>query len=406
MATSRRRHPPPAAVRRRRAALVAAALLALLLLGVALGTRGDDGVDGPRVAATGSGGAAAPGDAGARTPTALEQARADVARMPLRQQVGQLLVVSLDGTRAPGYLLDALRDGRAAGAILFGGNAPSAASVRALTASLHRAARGGPPPIVCLDQEGGEIRTLRFAPSAVGQAGQPAPAAAARAATLTARALRAAGVNVTLGPVADVATGTPGSVMASRAYPGDAAQVAASVRAAVAAYRRAGVLPVPKHFPGLGGATTNTDQAAARVGRTRAQLAADLRPFRAALGAGAPLVMLGHARYPALDADRIASQSHAIATDLLRGELRFDGVAMTDSLEAQAALETTGGDVGAGAVRSLRAGADLLLMTGPGSFPLVRDAILAQARRSPLVRARVAEAATRVLALRRTLPSR
>ena len=115
--------------------------------------------------------------------------------------------------------------------------------------------------------------------------------------------------------------------------------------------------------------------------------------------------MLGHARYPALDASRIASQSHAIATDLLRGELGFDGVAMTDSLEADAALAPTAGDVGAGAVRSLQAGADLLLMTGPGSFPLVTDAVTRQARRAPAFRARIADAAARVLALRRSLPA-
>jgi beta-N-acetylhexosaminidase len=326
--------------------------------------------------------------------------------MPLRQQVGELQIVAFNGTSAPGYVLAALREGRAAGVILFGGNAPSAASVRALTWSLRRAGRvsGGPLPIVCLDQEGGAIRTLRFAPSAVGQAGQPTAAAAARAATATARALRGAGVNVVLGPVADVAAGTRGSVMASRAYPGSAAHVAMSVRAAAGAYLRAGILPVAKHFPGLGGATTNTDQAAARIGRTRAQLAADLLPFRAALAVGTPLVMLGHARYPALDPQRIASQSHAIATDLLRGELGFDGVVMTDSLEAHAALATTDGDVGAAAVRSLQAGADLLLMTGPGSLPLVRDAVMHAARRSPAVRARVVDAAARVLVLRRALP--
>ncbi|HKG03272.1 MAG TPA: glycoside hydrolase family 3 N-terminal domain-containing protein [Conexibacter sp.] len=393
-----------AVVRRRRAALAAAVLLALLL-GVAFGALGrGSGGDGPRAAATGPGGAT-PGGADAPAPSALEQARADVARMPLRRQVGQLLIVSFDGTSAPGYVLGALREGRVAGAILFGGNAPSAASVRALTAQLRRATGAGAPAIVCLDQEGGEIRTLQFAPSAVGQAGQPTPTAAARAATATARALHAVGVNVVLGPVADVAAGTRGSVMASRAYPGGATAVATATRAAVAAYQRAGVRPVAKHFPGLGGATTNTDQAAARIGLTRAQLAADLQPFRAAFAAGAPLVMLGHARYPALDAHRIASQSHAIATDLLRGELGFDGVAMTDSLEAHASLATTGGDVGAAAVRSLQAGADLLLMTGPGSLPLVRDAVIAQARRSPAFRARVLDSAARVLALRRALPA-
>jgi beta-N-acetylhexosaminidase len=380
-------------VRRRRAALLGV-LAAALVAGAAVGAGGGSGSGGASVPTT---------DSDAVVPsTALEQARADVARMPLRRQVGELLIVAFSGTSAPGYVLRALHEGRVAGVILFGGNAPSAASVRALTAQLRTAARPGPPPIICLDQEGGAIRTLRFAPSAVGQAGQRTPAAAGAAATATARALRRVGVNVVLGPVADVAAGTRGSIMTSRAYPGDAAAVAASVRAATAAYLRAGVLPVVKHFPGLGGATMNTDDAPARIGRSRAQLASDLLPFRAAIDGGVPLVMLGHARYPALDASRIASQSPAIATELLRGELGFGGVVMTDSLEADAALRPTGGDVGAGAVRSLRAGADLLLMTGPGSFPLVRDAVIAAVRRSLVVRERVAEAAARVLALRRT----
>ncbi|HSJ95570.1 MAG TPA: glycoside hydrolase family 3 N-terminal domain-containing protein, partial [Myxococcota bacterium] len=326
---------------------------------------------------------------------------AGVAAMPLERQVGQLLVIAYAGTTPPQYALDALRGGRVAGVILFGGNAPDAATVRAAAARVQRAAGGD--AIVSLDQERGDIRTLAFAPPDVGQARQPTPEAAAEAATASALALREVGVNVVLGPVADVAAGTTGSVMAGRAYPGDADAVAASVRAAVRAYERAGVLPVPKHFPGLGGATVNTDDAAAVVDRTRTQLAADLEPFRRS---GAPLVMLGHAVYPALDPRRIASQSPAIATRLLRDELGFEGVAMTDSLEAQASLDTTDGDVGAAAVRSLQAGADLLLTTGPGSFPLVRDALLARARRSPAFRARVTESAARVVALRRNMSQR
>jgi beta-N-acetylhexosaminidase len=391
--------PPRAVVHRRRAALIAVALVALLL-GTAIGTLGGGSDDAP------SPGAAAPGDTATTAPSALEQARRDVERMPLERQVGELLVISFDGTSAPRYVLDALHSGRAAGVIVFGGNAPSAAPVRALTARLQHAAgaTARAPAIVCLDQEGGAIRTLRFAPSAVGQAGQPTPAAARAAAGATARTLHGVGVNVVLGPVADVAAGTRGSVMASRAYPGDAGAVAASVRAAVTAYERAGVLATVKHFPGLGGATTNTDDEGARVGRTRAQLDADLQPFSAAIAAGAPLVMVGHARYPALDAHRIASQSPAIATGLLRGELGFTGVVMTDSLEAHASLAATDGDVGEAAVRALAAGSDLLLSTGPGSFPLMRDALLAQARRAPAFRRRVADAAARVLALRRALP--
>ena len=88
--------------------------------------------------------------------------------MPLERRIGQLLVVSYAGTSPPRYVLSALREGRAAGVILFGGNAPDAATVRKATTRLQRAAGGD--AIVSLDQEGGEIRTLAFAPSAVGQA--------------------------------------------------------------------------------------------------------------------------------------------------------------------------------------------------------------------------------------------
>lgn len=324
--------------------------------------------------------------------------------MSLERQVGQLLIVSFSGTTAPAYVTDALRGGRAAGAILFGGNAPSAESVRALSAQLQRAAGGD--AIVSLDQEGGDIRTLRFAPPPAGQASQPTPAAARVSAATTAAALRQVGVNVTLGPVADVAATTPGSFMAGRAFPGDARAVADSVAAAVGAYRRAGIEPTPKHFPGVGGATQNTDYDSAAIDRSRARLIAeDLAPYRAAQRAGARIVMTGHARFPALDGANIASQSRAIVTDLLRGELGFDGVVMTDSLEARAVDAATPGeaDVGLAAVRSLAAGNDLLLLTGPGSFPLARDALIAHARRDRAIRVRVAESAARVVQLRAAL---
>lgn len=372
-------------VRRRRRALggVAAAALALGALAGGLAGESDDAERG--------------GSAGSerRDTRPASPAERAVARMSLERQVGQLLVIAFQGTTAPEYVRRALRERRAAGVILFGGNAPSAASVRALTRRLQRAAGGD--AIVSLDQEGGDIRTLAFAPSAEGQARQASPAAARDAATATARALRQAGVNVVLGPVADVAA--PGSVMAGRAYPGDVAAVTAAVRSATRAYAAAGVAATLKHFPGLGAATTNTDDAPAVVAASRERLLAELAPYR---GTPAPLVMVGHARYPALDPDRIASQSRAIVTGVLRAELGFDGVAITDSLEAEAVNQTRGG-VGAAAVRSVAAGIDLLLMTGPGSFLPVRDALLARSRRSPAFRARVAEAAARVVALRRAL---
>jgi beta-N-acetylhexosaminidase len=413
---SRRSSHGPTAIRRRRLALLVAALVALGA-GAAIGASGGgDGAGGERAGTGGTSGRAgdaaeAGGTAGGATaagaataPTPAERARAAVSRLSLERQVGQLLVISFSGTRAPAYVTDALRAGRAAGVILFGGNAPSAASVRALSASIQRAAGGD--AIVSLDQEGGDIRTLTFAPPQHGQASQPTPAAARASARSTAAALRDAGIDVTLGPVADVAAGTPGSFMAGRAFPGGASAVADSVSAAVGAYLGAGIEPAPKHFPGVGGATQNTDFGSAAIERTSARLLAeDLVPYRAALRAGARIVMVGHARYPRIDDANIASQSRAIVTGLLRERLGFDGVVMTDSLEAEAVDAATPGDadVGAAALRALRAGDDLLLLTGPGSFPLAREALLRAARRDPATRARVAESASRVVELRARL---
>jgi len=194
--------------------------------------------------------------------------------------------------------------------------------------------------------------------------------------------------------VADVAA-PAGSVMRGRAFPGGAEQVATLTRAAVEAYRGTRVAATVKHFPGLGGATVNTDDGPATV---EVPLDRDLVPFRAAVDEGVPLVMLSHASYPELDARRIASQSRLIVTGLLRERLGFDGVIVTDSLEADAVLARSG--VADAAERSIRAGADLILMTGSASWNDVFPHLLAEARRDPAFRARIRVSAARVLALK------
>jgi beta-N-acetylhexosaminidase len=215
-----------------------------------------------------------------------------------------------------------------------------------------------------------------------------------------ARDLRAAGVNVNLAPVADVASG-PASVLAGRAYPGGPDEVARLATAAVEAHARERVGATVKHFPGLGSATVNTDDGSATIEDSRAALEVTLAPFRAAVRAGTPLVMASHALYPALDPDAIASQSRPILVELLRGRLGFEGAVITDSIEAQAVLDRS--DVATAAERSVRAGADVVLMTGSGSWNLVYPRLLERARSDPDFRARVGEAAARVLALKRRL---
>jgi beta-N-acetylhexosaminidase len=201
--------------------------------------------------------------------------------------------------------------------------------------------------------------------------------------------------------VADVAS-VRGSVMRSRAFPGGAQAVSALTKASVEGYLGTKVAPAVKHFPGLGAATRNTDFGPATVASAPSRIAStDLPPFRAAIAAGVPLVMASHALYPALDDHAIASQSRYVLQRLLRGRLGFGGVIVTDSLEARAVTQRSG--PGTAAVRSVRAGADLVLTTGAGSHLKVLRALLAEARRSPSFRRRVAESAARVLELKRSL---
>jgi beta-N-acetylhexosaminidase len=303
--------------------------------------------------------------------------------IPLRELAGAPIVFSFSGTTLPGYARDILRQGRAAGVILFGNNVTSPGQLRALTRSIRRASRGH--ALICTDQEGGPVRTVRFAAPARPPAQQGTPALAYASARAAAHQVRRLGIDVVLAPVLDVARS--GGALAGRAYPGGPAEVTRLGVAALRAYRAGGAKATAKHFPGLGAAVRNTDDASVTT-------TASLIPFRAAIGARAPLVMVSHAVYPALDPGHIASQSRAIVTGVLRRRLGFRGVIMTDSLEARAVLARS--TVATAAARSLRAGTDLVLLTGPGSYPPVYRRLLRDARRSPAFRARLRAARARV----------
>jgi beta-N-acetylhexosaminidase len=366
-----------AVIMRRR--LTAAALAALLLTTlIALAAGGDD-------------------DRPSKQPSDDPAQPAAEDDVPLREQVGEVMLIRFVGTEAPGYVERILRERRASGVILFADNAEDPGQLRRLTDQLQRAADGR--ALIAVDQEGGTARRLDWA-SATGQPDLATPDAAEAAARETAGVLRDAGVNVNFAPVADVAA-APGGAMSERAYPGDADDVAALTEAAVGAYEDSGVAPTLKHFPGFGRAGANTDDAPVTIDASRDELAADLLPFRAGIEAGAPIVMAAHALYPAYDRAWIASQSSRITTDLLRGELGFDGVVATDSMEADAVLSRS--EIDDAAVFAIYAGCDLLVLTGRGSYLPVYERLLEEARRSPEFRARVIESAARVRALKRDL---
>jgi beta-N-acetylhexosaminidase len=374
-------HPPPGPARRRLTALCVIAFVALVS-GIAVGASGDS----------------KPPTAGAAAIKPPARALAKAKRLTLERQIGEVLMIAFPGTTPPGYVQRALRQGRATGVILFRANAPNRDVTRALTRRLQRAGRGR--VLIAADQEGGSIRILNWAAPQPSQGAMPTEFEAKRQAQAAAKDLKSAGVNVTLAPVADV--GGTGSVMSGRAFPGGAADVAALTGAAVSGYRATNVAPTLKHFPGLGEAGTNTDDGPVSISSPRAALETrDLPPFVAGIKAGAPLVMASHALFTGLDHVNIASQSKPILTTLLRRKLGFKGVVITDSMEAAAVLKRSSIEVAA--LRSVAAGADLLLLTGPGSFPRVYRQLLAGAKKSAKFRARIAEAAARVIALKRSL---
>ena len=321
--------------------------------------------------------------------------------LTLAEQVGQTLMIRFKGTRLPDATRRVLRSGQAGGVILFSDNVGSRRQLRRLTDDVQSAA--GRSALIATDQEGGPVKRLPFAGPEPPPAYQTTPTEAEDAARGAGRELDAVGVNVNLAPVADVPT-KPDSIIRERAFPGDTDRVAALVAAAVRGWRAAGVAATAKHFPGIGAATRNTDLAPARIDRSRRRLRRlDLPPFESAIDERAPLLMAAHARYPAYDRDRIASQSRPILTGLLRERLGYDGVLITDSLEARASLDASSGSVSTAAVRSIRAGADVALMTGSASHGVVRDRLLSRARRSSRLRARIEQAAERVLLLKRDL---
>jgi beta-N-acetylhexosaminidase len=367
---------------RRRLAMLSGAAIAALILGMTVGAEG------------GGDDAAEPTTRPARH-TGDRRALEAVDRLSLRQQVGQVTISSFLEPATPDYLGRRLHSRETAGVILFGFNAGTRPEWRALIRSVQRPAAG--EALVMVDQEGGEVRTVGWAGPEASQLQQGAPSAVRRTARAAARQLRGAGVNVNLAPVADVPGGAS-PALGSRAFAGDAASIAARTRASIDGMRSAGVAATAKHFPGLGRAQVNTDDASAEV---PGELDNDLIPFREAIGADVPLVMLSHARYPALDPDRIASQSSSIVTGLLRQQLGFGGVIVTDSIEAQAVLDRSG--LGRAAERSIRAGADLILMTGSASWSQVHPSLLRRARASGPFRERIRQSAARVLALKERL---
>ena len=284
-------------------------------------------------------------------------------------------MLAFRGTTVPAWLRQRLADAPAAGVTLFrAGNTRSPAQVRKLTSEVQAAARSrhgaadDPPLMIAADQEGGQLLALGdgftpFAgPMAIGATGDAE--LAERVGRAIGRELRAVGVNVDYAPVLDVASNPGNPSLGIRSFGDDPAEVARLGAAWLTGLQSAGVAATGKHFPGAGGLVADTHHQLGVIDRSPADLeAVELAPFRAALDAGVRLVMSGHFAVPALtgSATQPSTLSRRMMTGLLRDELGFDGVSITDALDMQAIPQ--GAAQARAVVEALEAGVDLLLTT-------------------------------------------
>ena len=331
---------------------------------------------------------------------------AQAPQLTLRQAVGQHMVFAYDGLTPPADLRRRIARGEAAGVILFARNVRSAAQVRAAMRSLQ-AIRRPPglraPLIVMADHEGGPVRRIPGAPRR--GAGGVRTAANARAdGAAAARTLRAAGVNLDLAPVADVARRGAALEREGRTYGRRAAAVARLADAFADGLRAGGVLATAKHYPGFGAASVNTDDAPARIATPlRTMQDVDELPFSRLISAGVRAVMLSTAVYPAVDARPAALSRRWI--DRLRGRLGFRGVTISDDLATPAVAGF--GSIGRRAMLAVRAGIDLpLFVSSYRNGTAAAAALLDAAHDERLEPAALRAGAARVLGLRATLSDR
>ena len=312
--------------------------------------------------------------------------------MNLRHAAGELLVVGLAGTELTGLERAWLRLVRPGGVIVFKRNITDAAQTRALLAEATGAC--APHPVRCIDVEGGTVNRLRDAlaplPSAqaVGAAMRRLrkPALAQQFGELVARAVKAFGFNTTLAPVVDLALPEAAEVLGSRPPGANAEQVIEFARAFLAGLARQGVIACGKHFPGLGGASSDTHFVTPAIDRNWQQIwNEDLAPYRQ-LHASMPMIMMNHAAYPATPGkNRPASASDFWITTVLRKRIGYRGIILSDDLEMGGILKFM--PVNEAAVAAIRAGSDLIeICHSPELILGSYEALIAEAERSAAFR--------------------
>ena len=343
-------------------------------------------------------------------------------RRSVRDDVGQLLWVGFAGTTLPPALRARLDAGGAGATILFKRNLvieknPGATvpvetcdldALVALNRDLHRAAPDGTPALIAVDQEGGLVQRVRAPatmwPPMMAHDGLPA-GEDERVAEQVGRAmgeeLRALGFDIDFAPVLDIHTNPANPIIGERAFGRDAATAARRALAFARGLDAAGVIACGKHFPGHGDTDTDSHLELPRVDHPWDRLEKiELAPFKLAAQAKLPMLMTAHVVFAALDATRPATLSEKVITGLLRKQLGYQGVIVSDDLDMRAIAGNMGVDYAA--VQAIRAGCDVLLLCCNEEFQASAEAaLIREAETDSDFRRRIGEAANRVRALKK-----
>ena len=365
--------------------------------------------------------APSPTAAASASPSAAATATATdgpLAGWSLEEKVGQLMMVGVDA-QAPTQASAQAVETHHVGNIFIAGRTTAGSQatqkvISSFTSKVGPATTHATPMLVATDQEGGEVQVLSGSgfsdiPSALDQSAQPRDQLVASARTWG-KELADAGVNMNLAPVVDLVdisrpTSNEPIGRWGREYGHDAATVSSQAGAFAEGMRASGVIPTYKHFPGLGRVTANTDTSANVVDSTTTRSTdAAVGVFASAIAAGAQVIMVSSATYALIDPSAPAVFSSTIVTDMLRTEMGFSGVVITDDVSA--ATQVQGVAAGERAVRAVRAGCDIVLASAdPTVAADMVKALIAAAQSDPAFAARVDESAARVLALKGGLQS-
>ena len=357
--------------------------------------------------------------AASATPSATAPATAAALEgWSLEEKVGQLMMVGVDATSPKQASTEAVASQHVGNIFIAGrttaGSQATQKVISSFTSKVGPDTTHSAPMLVATDQEGGEVQVLTGSgfsniPSAMDQSTQPRDQLVASARTWG-KELADVGVNMNLAPVADLvdidrpSTNEPIGRW-GREYGHDAATVSSKAGAFAEGMQASKVIPTYKHFPGLGRVTANTDTSADVVDRTTGRLPdAAVSVFASAIAAGAQVIMVSSATYALIDASAPAVFSSKIVTDMLRTEMGFSGVVITDDVSA--AVQVQGVAAGDRAVQAIRAGCDIVLASAePAVAADMVKSLIAAAQSDPAFAARVDESAARVLALKGSLQS-